>query len=213
MSLGEIPTRTKYTYKDISSSTSFTVNVPDPGTGIWYIGIYGYLATDFSIFATTSSTKCPGLNNCNGNGICTANNTCKCNVGWGGSDCSTKVTVVSIGTQYGASVATSSWIYFATSVTKNNNLGLQVVQSSGDVDAYIKFGAILPTQFNYDYRDASLKKNFTVLMNEPALGNWIFGFYGYKAANFTFIITTNCNVFIYFHDINIYFSGMSIKLF
>jgi hypothetical protein len=77
MLLGEVPTRTKYTYKDISSTSAFTVTVADPGTGIWYIGIYGFLATDFVIVATTSSNKCPALGNCNPpNGACVSNNTC-----------------------------------------------------------------------------------------------------------------------------------------
>jgi hypothetical protein len=70
---------------------------------------------------------------------------------------------------------------------------LAVSQLNGDVDTYIKFGGALPGPYNYDYRDASLAKNFTILMNEPSLGNWIFGFYGYKATNFTFTVTSNCN--------------------
>jgi len=168
--VNDFPTKSHYAQREISTSKNFALFVPNPTAGTWYIGIFGFLITDYTITVSVTSSNCPEQNNCNPpNGICISKGVCQCNPGWGNTDCSTVVKEFNLGQTYSNSLVQRTWAYYTTSITKSNSLKVFVDQSGGDVDLYIKFGR-LPTLWIFDYRDASTAKNFTISINEPQLG-------------------------------------------
>lgn len=190
---GDFPSQSHYTQKETSTSPSFSLTIPNPSAGVWYIGVYGSLTTTFTITVTTTSSQCAAQNNCNPpKGVCNAQGTCTCNSGWTGSDCTTPVKSITLGQNYVASVASKGWLYYTASITKNNNLQVFVSQNGtgGDVDLYIRYNAV-PDLWNYDYRDTSLLQNFNIVINEPSLGVWYFGFYGFQQTNFSFNVSNS----------------------
>ena len=46
---GKLPTRAHFDYDDLTLNTNFTVNVPNPENGDWYIGVYGFQGCSFTI--------------------------------------------------------------------------------------------------------------------------------------------------------------------
>jgi hypothetical protein len=185
MQMNQIPTLNS-PYKDTSINQNFALTIPDAGTGTWYIGIYGFVDTTYAIKATSNS-QCPQYNNCNGNGVCT-NGQCVCNNGWIGADCSQQILPLTLNTPTSGFVQRGNWVLFQFTITSNNLLMFIVneTQPNGDVDLYLKYNAV-PTLFSYDYRDISISRNFELDVNEPHLGTWYAGLYGYR--NTSYIIT------------------------
>jgi len=59
------------------------------------------------------------------------------------------------------------------------------------VDLYIRYNNV-PDLWQYDYRDTSTKLNFTISINEPSLGVWYLGFYGYRLnSTFSFVVSNS----------------------
>lgn len=62
--------------------------------------------------------------------------------------------------------------------------------TQGDVDLYVKYAEI-PTQENWDYADAGVSLNTTMVIEEPQPGDYYFGLVGYAPSTpFTFRVLT-----------------------
>ena len=186
---GQIPTRSSYAYRDISLNKDVSILVDPAGVGtrrekntkitnlfvcffqgIWFIGIYGFLQTNFIISAFTSFGACADYNNCNGHGRCERQR-CVCNQYYMGEDCSmcmpkrhapiainhkkkttkkiknTDVPPMVLGTSYRGTIQTGEWNYYRLSLTSTSTLRFSVWQtSSGDLDLYVRASAI-PTRY------------------------------------------------------------------
>ncbi len=101
---GGFPSQTHYTSKEVisscadlmscqvSTSSNFALSIANPSAGMWYIGVFGFLATDYVITVTLTGTECPTLNNCNPpHGTCVDAGVCQCNSGWTGAACSIRI--------------------------------------------------------------------------------------------------------------------------
>jgi hypothetical protein len=111
---------------------------------------------------------------------------------------------ISIGQPVSGTVASKSWTYYSATVTSGKTLNIQVTSNAGDVDVYIKYNAI-PDLWSYDYRDTSAKKNFSIEITAPQMGVWYFGFYGFTATTYSFVVQTTSMMpfrYLYLHIAN-----------
>jgi len=186
----EVPTRSKYTKRDSTTDPNYAIVIDDAGTANWYIGVYGFLETTFTITATISG-ECADLNNCNGHGQCVGTRQCRCDAGWSGTDCSKGVVTISLNSPVQGSVVRGEWSYFQITITHNNLLRIIVNETTdnGDVDLYVKYDAI-PTLWSFDYRDTTVQRNVVLNITEPSLGTWYIGMYGYRNTSFMLTVST-----------------------
>ena len=61
-----------------------------------------------------------------------------------------------------------------------SHLTIQIYGGSGDADMYVKRGSV-PTRSNWDYRPYLDGNNETVVVNNPAAGDWYIMLDGYAA--------------------------------
>jgi len=184
-----LPTRSSYYRRDISTSLSISLLLQDITLGTWYFGIYGFLACNYSMVVTTQGS-CP--NSCSGHGNC-LNGDCFCNNGWSGSDCSKAVSPITPGNLISSVVQTTEWKYFVynfQSTNQRDEFNLVMTQTSpGDADLYLRFQQ-LPTEFQYDYANVTIRDVSTLRIPSPQSGIWYIGIHGFRGCNFTLLLTT-----------------------
>jgi len=187
---GNYPTRSIYDKKDTTISTSITIIVDDAGKNTWFIGVYGFLETSFTISAAVTGSLCADLNNCNAHGRCVGLRQCTCEAGWSGADCSRAITTITLGNPVQGTITRGDWTYYLLSLTANNLLQIHVKETTttGDLDLYVKYDA-LPTTYSFDYRDITVLHDFYLNITEPALGNWYIGVYGFRNTTYTLTAT------------------------
>eukprot|EP01114_Cavostelium_apophysatum_P016517 TRINITY_DN4714_c0_g2_i1.p1 TRINITY_DN4714_c0_g2~~TRINITY_DN4714_c0_g2_i1.p1 ORF type:complete len:607 (+),score=104.29 TRINITY_DN4714_c0_g2_i1:149-1969(+) len=190
-----IPTKSTYAYRDISTTSSATITIQNAGSVTWYIGVFGYTATDFTIVAYVSNNGCAAQNNCNyPNGVCLAGGVCSCNPGFAGTDCSMAYQTLTFNTPQSGSVDLTKWVYYQLNVTSLTTLYVNVMEgASGDVDLYILKGG-MPTPYNWDYRNIGTDHSFNLTLTQPAIGTYYFGLYGYKKTDFTLTVTNQAQL-------------------
>jgi len=184
------PTRNSYVQKNDGVDVNYQVVISNPAAATWYIGVYGFMNTNYSIKFMIDGSQCPLLNNCNPpNGVCVSAGQCQCNSNFIGADCSKNLTTVSVNTRYSGTVRMNEWKYYQISITAGNSLVFVVNETSqsGDVDLYIKFNGV-PSQFDYFARDIGTEKNFALNLNNPDLGTWYIGILGFKPTDYSMIV-------------------------
>jgi len=189
---GSYPTRITYDKYDISRDADFDIEFEAPNTGLYYAGVYGFYSCQFQLtFVVQSGQSCPG--NCNGHGTCSAGK-CVCTSPYQGDDCSQSTIIATVDQVYSASVTEENWIWFKFDAkadpSVNRVLATQFVvnqTSSGDCDMYISFGKE-PNLWDFDYRDASFRTDFSITIGEPKVGEYYIGIYGYEPTSFNFKI-------------------------
>jgi len=186
---GDFPSRTKYTQRDISTNKNFTIQVDDAGTGKWFIGIYGFSTTTYTITAGTDS-PCSDLNNCNTpNGICVGPHLCQCTANFTGADCSESSSSMVIGNTYSGSVGWMEWVFYSFTITTGNAFVVIFNQTSnGDLDLYLRFSS-QPSLWEWDFRDTTGNSNAALKVDNPQRGVWFIGIYGYTAGRFSIKVT------------------------
>jgi len=107
---GDVPTLTNFDYLDVSYLPVFNLTIPNPGTAMWYFGLYGYTPCEYYI-SLTATASCPGNPPCSNHGTC-RNGVCVCNQTWAGVDCSSSSVTLSNGLTGRGAVATNQWSYF-----------------------------------------------------------------------------------------------------
>lgn len=187
---GSPPSFRSFDQSDVSSWTVSSITVSNPSATTYYFGLYGFQATQgFSIEVT--SGQCPG--GCSGHGTCISTSGtygCSCNAGWGGSDCSTAVTALIQGSVHYDNVDSGKWKYFSLTVGRGFD-DLQVVLNSTsgvDVDIYLRFGD-LPTWYLFDAADLSLSADVALALENPSLGTYYIGVFGYSSGTSSFQLT------------------------
>jgi hypothetical protein len=92
-------------------------------------------------------------------------------------------------------VERGQWKYYYVTIPQgSSNLNISVAQQgAGDVDLYVKKGAV-PTTSGFDFADSSTRASFHINVPSPQVGaSYYFGFYGYAATNFQWRVTVGSN--------------------
>mmetsp|Transcript_24034 Transcript_24034/g.67302 ORF Transcript_24034/g.67302 Transcript_24034/m.67302 type:complete len:589 (+) Transcript_24034:1033-2799(+) len=158
------------------------------GRGWWVVAI-GVLVVVSPVFAT-----CPS--NCSfPNGICVEAQSCECERGWAGDDCSVSDLALEVGQAMLSSVGIKQWKFFHFSAYSTKSaVTVEIRQTSqgGDVDAYIRKDAY-PNRGEYDQRDISHSRTAVFTVVRP-YGTYFVGVYGFIGAEFsvTYLEARSC---------------------
>lgn len=159
------PTSSLYDFRPNLNGSAETVvisatSTPALSSGTWYVGVYGYSATTFSLTPSRTITS--------------------------GGGTFTPVTLVDTTT----SVTTGAWKNFPVTVPAGaTKLVITMTGTGGDADLYVKKTA-LPTATVYDFRPYLTGSNESVTVSSTttppfSTGAWYVSVYGYSAATFT----------------------------
>ena len=149
---GQNPTRFTYDYMDISLSSSFDVNIPQPANDVWYIGLYGWKSCEYTLTVTESaSCACPA----GAHGRClTGSTVCVCDDGWSGINCDINLVTLPNGVAISSSVGMNKWAYFE--FTSNSSLFEVVIKetnSTGLLWLFVSQTHDYPSLNSYDDAD------------------------------------------------------------
>jgi len=179
---GANPTRFDFDYFDISASQNVSLLIEDPSANVWYVGVFGWQATNYTIsWDYESQCECSPQ----GHGSCPGNTTqCECDPGYGGNDCTSQVTTLA-NPQIPAlngTVAASNWTYY-TFTFSNSTLAvftLREVATTGYVWLYASQEQV-PTSLEHDYvskQSGTAVQEITVQLDELYQGPYYVGVYG-----------------------------------
>jgi len=133
--------------------------------------------------------ECP--NNCSNMGSCNQQTgQCTCVAQRVGLDCSIPLQNVTLGaTLINQYVEASTWLFYAinkpqSALSQPITVIVTETNSDGDADMYVRRNQ-LPTLSEYDWRDITIKKNFSVVIPAEANTNLYYvGIFGFKNTNF-----------------------------
>eukprot|EP01114_Cavostelium_apophysatum_P024090 TRINITY_DN931_c0_g1_i1.p1 TRINITY_DN931_c0_g1~~TRINITY_DN931_c0_g1_i1.p1 ORF type:complete len:605 (-),score=120.61 TRINITY_DN931_c0_g1_i1:72-1886(-) len=181
------PTRNSYLKRDISSDSYVRINVSHAQTGTWYIGVYGFSSCSYSISGMITAS-CP--NACSGHGSCISGR-CVCDSGYGGNDCSKRITAITAGTSYtNQGLAKSQWDYYSIQLSSGNELTFTTTEfGTGDCDLYVKLNE-LPTIINWDYANVTTKDSSIIRILDPNPGKWYLGIFAFDACSYQLTVST-----------------------
>jgi len=177
-----IPTMWNFDYRDVSIQRYFVLNISQPTQGNWFLGLYGYRNTSFSMIVKSGgAANC--LTRCSLHGTC-SNSVCLCNPGFSGVACETMNNDLTLGVPQRGYVVASDWNYYKIRPSTTHNLEISVVTiSGGDCDLYVKSGST-PTKTDYYARDIGTQKNFTLTIQNPGDLLWYLGIFGYSSCEY-----------------------------
>ena len=161
---GRNPTRYDYDYADLTNQANSSVTIPDPGSTLWYVGIYGFLPCSYQIRGILT-TSCP--NGCSGHGTCSSG-TCFCNPGYAGQDCGQTNPSLSSGQTITDSVANGQWKYYSISSIKSAaTIHLLETASIGNLWLFASsLGS--PTLMDYEYSSIDTNtNNHNIIISRP----------------------------------------------
>jgi hypothetical protein len=175
-----------FDYKLINSRRSFALMALSMKYSLLFI---------LSFWIGSALLRCPG--DCSGHGTCNPQtNQCNCYSGYTGTDCSIALSPlppnVWVNNQ---TVAWVEWRYYFFNVSPGQGFTVRVVETSpnGDVDLYLRKDQY-PTLLEYDYKDVSVNKNFSLRVG-PQFGNttrvWYAGLFGFRATTFNIRLELN----------------------
>jgi hypothetical protein len=173
------PAITQYDYFDNGIKVNYTLDIPNPGESIWYFGVYGYTACDYSITVDVTNA-CPGTPVCSGHGTC-SNGYCICNSGYSGDDCSSSLVTLSNGQVIIDTVPLNGWRYYSinTLVTTFLAVDLKETNSTGSVWLFVS-KSIPPDVRTYDYADLhtnTFLHNLDITFPSPLSNQFFIGVY------------------------------------
>jgi len=187
---GSFPNETTWDYRDVSTSHNFALTVANSNNGYYYIGVYGFLATNYQI-QVVSYSSC--LNFCSKHGQCVAAG-CQCSSGFNGQACETMVGELTDGTTANGFVSSDTWNYYHFTASTVNEITVTVNQQAdepgADCDVYIKRGSN-PTLTSFDYRNVGVQSRIQINIPNPQFNTWYIGIYGYATCTYTVTQSTS----------------------
>jgi len=180
--LGNYPTRLTFDYRDISSKKQTRITIAQP-KGMYYIGVYGFIGGEFDIVAYVKS-DCK--NDCSNHGVCDSHTSmCTCNSGYAGDDCSIPIISMVNETVYSGVVERGTMNYYSF-LGSGNTLIFTVVQTgeaSEDCDLYVS-SVQIPTLTNFEFRDTTTAKNFSLKVADAKPSVYYLGVYGFQKCSY-----------------------------
>jgi hypothetical protein len=174
------PTVSEYVYRDITSGSNTKLRIDNPGSKVWFIGIYGYTQCDYRL-RVFSSTQCPG--GC-GHGTCSQNGRCICNPGYTGPTCNVTSNVLRNGVPISnQNITEGEWRYFefTLNTTSQLNIVLHERDTEGFVWLFVSAGGY-PSLLSYDEADTSINSDIhriKIEFESPRVGTRFYiGVYG-----------------------------------
>jgi hypothetical protein len=186
--VGTYPTRRDYFDRDASmrSDSVVRINSTTP-RGVWYAGVYGFLGCSYNLNVSTPTVNCP--NGCSGHGSCNSDGVCACNANFGGPDCSWSNRSLTDGVLVNAQVDHNAWSYFYHDLTETKEKMIFTMDADHDCDLYVRHTDV-PSLFVFDAVNATTpepgqRDHSTVLLEDPDLGRWYVGVYGFASCAFS----------------------------
>jgi len=138
----------------------------------------------FANILVSRQNACP--NGCSSHGACMPGNKCNCDAGWAGDDCSISITPLSSGRNVTATVGTKQWNFYSITTTTSLTVIVNQTGSSGDCDLYLQFN-LVPTRSSFAYRDITLNRDVSIVVDTAGVGTWYIGVYGFMTT--TYVVT------------------------
>ena len=193
-----VPTKTSFDFRDISSNLVSNVTVPDPRDGRYFIGVFAYADTTFTINALAT----PAIGNvcasdCSGSvhGSCSAGS-CQCSQCFEGDYCESAICQWDIGEAQQGAIDSNAWNFYSFNVQTGNALVVRVTEDRmpgalADCDLYIRRGE-KPSVVQFDYSDFGRGLNSSVTLDSPMGLYWV-GVYGFHRCSYTAMLEEGTN--------------------
>ncbi len=166
-----------------------TVMLQSPEATRWYIGVYGWEESDYTLLTTASvyDKSCP--NNCSlsTHGTCNGGR-CSCKQGYHGDACEFKDYDLRVGETGHGFVDNGQWNYFSVSPNSDSMLNITAmmdtsVTPNGDCDLYIKAGS-MPNRTSFDAADLGFGTVMHLSVTSPGDQRYYLGVFGWRGCAF-----------------------------
>lgn len=148
----------------------------------WYLGVYGFEASDFTARVDTSvfsNQNC--ANSCSTHGSC-ASGRCSCNQNFRGDSCEYDDTPLTSDVVHGY-VDQGEWNFFVATSNTVNSIEIVVAQNEGgDCDLYVK-ESDYPNRTSFDYADLGFQSPH-ITITDPGQKTWHIGVFGWRPCDF-----------------------------
>jgi hypothetical protein len=199
---GNVPTDLDWDYFDQNWQETYSaINLINPSTGDWFIGVYGYASCSFKIQADPQ-TNAPCPNQCTKRGSCRSG-TCRCQIGWTGAYCEESIEPILLNQILSGYVEYDTWNFYRLDTSSTSTLKVTVSQStaSEDCDIFIRRDD-KPTQTAYDFFDVSYDLVSSAFIPNPGVGTYWIGIYGSSYSspcsyNVQASLTTQCGTCVH----------------
>lgn len=173
-----LPSQVDYEYADTGYSQEFDVQVNNPSTATWNIGVFGWSDCSYSL-TLSMPTHCPCVM---GHGHCEAGSSlCMCLPGYTGPSCEQSTNSISNGQVLDDEVEPYEWAYYA--ITANTSLMLISMRERGTEGNLWLFASMsgFPQLDAYDVMDKNTNTDFHevhYLFQSRELRTFFIGVYG-----------------------------------
>ena len=166
-----------------------TLQLEEPKAGRWYVGIYGFEESDYTLTLTTADfagNVCP--NNCSLHGTCN-NGRCDCPALFGGQSCEYHLNDLILSQSMNGFVDAGQWNYFSISTQTSSNLIVSAQENAsltpnGDCDLYVKSGSY-PNRTSFDFADLGFGSSMRIQIDSPGFAHFYIGVYGWTQCAFS----------------------------
>jgi hypothetical protein len=194
---------TLFSFDSVNASTPLagaadlaTVILQSPEAARWYIGVYGWAESDYTLTVSTSvftNTVCP--NNCSltVHGTCVSGR-CRCNPGFHGDVCEyEEADLVVGGPSSSGYVDAGEWNFFTVTSDSSDILNVTALMDTGvtplgDCDLYIRADDF-PNRTTFDSADMGFGAQMHVSVPSPGNQRYYIGVFGWRPCAFTIAVT------------------------
>jgi hypothetical protein len=150
------PTRFEFDYQDIGLSTSFSVNILQPGAATWWVGVFGFTPCEYQL--QISIPNFPASQCQNGGTRPDPQAPCVCPRGFVGDYCQSRVNALAPSILAEGHATLNGWVYYTFEVSHTtSNIFFHLQETgpsdvSGEIWLFASHGSA-PTIRNHEYAD------------------------------------------------------------
>eukprot|EP01104_Vermistella_antarctica_P005380 TRINITY_DN1590_c0_g1_i1.p1 TRINITY_DN1590_c0_g1~~TRINITY_DN1590_c0_g1_i1.p1 ORF type:complete len:663 (+),score=129.55 TRINITY_DN1590_c0_g1_i1:42-1991(+) len=192
----QLPTLFKWDVINASQTDVSTVVVPQPAVARYYIGVYGFIGSDFSITADISTSTGTCTDRCSDHGSCahSSDASCECDDDWDNTLCGEFTGQIEVGHQYTGFVDRYNWNYFPINIDSTNTFTVTVDETTpagdaSDCDLYLRTGK-KPSQAKFDQVDIFFARTYSLNFVPGVDGSTVWaGIYGFQGCEYQISVT------------------------